>query len=160
MMIVILDNIRSVANVGSVFRTADALDVERIYLTGITPAPVDVFGKIRPEMTKVSLGSESHVPWEKKISALKVIAALASNGYRVLAVEQSARSVPYYRVRIGKNSAKVAIVLGSETKGLSSRMLACADGILEIPMRGIKESLNVSVAFGIVAFHLIYGGKR
>ncbi len=157
-MVAILDNLRSLANVGSVFRTADALGVERIYLTGITPAPVDVFGKIRPEIAKVSLGAESHVPWEKKRSLAEVTAALKREGYRVLAIEQSSRSVPYYRVR--KGYEKVALVLGSETRGLPPRILAMVDGILEIPMRGIKESLNVSVAFGVVAFHLTYGDGR
>lgn len=144
---------------GSVFRTADALGVTRIYLTGITPAPIDVFGNVRQEIGKVSLGAESHVPWEKNASAAKLVTALKNETYRVLAIEQSASSLPYYRVHIDKNAEKVALILGSETKGLSPRILKKVDGVLEIPMRGIKESLNVAIAFGIVGFHLLYGRR-
>lgn len=157
-MIVILDNIRSIENVGSIFRTADALGVERIVLTGITPSPLDVFGNVRKDFAKVSLGSETHLEWQEKQSLGKLIGALQKEGYTVLAVEQAKHSVPYYSVSGGKG--KIALILGSETKGLSPAILKKVGGVLEIPMRGIKESLNVAVSFGIVGFHLLYGKKK
>lgn len=155
-MVIILDNIRSAANVGSIFRTADALGASRIFLAGITPEPVDRFGNVRSDIKKVSLGSEEQVPWEKIGTSGKTIKKLKKDGFRILAVEQSKNSVPYYRIGAGKKFEKIALVLGSETSGLSESILSKADGILEIPMRGMKESLNVAVAFGIVGFHLRY----
>lgn len=166
-MIVILHNIRSLYNVGSIFRTADAAGVEKIYLCGITPAPVDVFNKPRPQLTKVSLGAERYVKWDASArsarATLKLLESLKKQGYKILAIEQSKKSVPYYNykikgkggVMINHNTSKIALVLGNEIKGLPASILNRADKILEIPMRGRKESLNVGVAFGIVVFHLI-----
>ena len=179
-MIVILHNIRSLHNVGSIFRTADAAGVEKIYLCGITPAPVDIFGKPRQQLTKVSLGAEKYVRWERIKSTTKLIDKLRQDGYKIFCVEQSKKSIPYYRLSKQLSYAddrqrrivnrKIALVLGNEIKGLPASILKRADKILEIPMqeamvrqahhprhlgRG-KESLNVAVAFGIVAFHLIH----
>ncbi len=161
-MIVILHNIRSTHNVGSIFRTADAAGCEKIYLCGITPAPRDRFGRINEKIAKVALGAENWVKWEKVSQTTRLIDKIRKDGYKIFAVEQSKKSVPYYKVKIknlpvgeaGKNS-KVALVLGAEVDGLPSAILRRADKILEIPMRGKKESLNVAVAFGIVAFNLI-----
>ncbi|MDP3015162.1 MAG: TrmH family RNA methyltransferase [bacterium] len=165
-MIALLYNIRSLHNVGSIFRTADAVGVEKIYLTGITPAPVDIFGKPRQQLTKVSLGAEKYVKWEKVGSAhspqsiSKLIEKLKEQDYKIFCVEQNKKSIPYYKVKI-KNAMtrhsvlKIALVLGNEIKGLPASILKRSDKILEIPMRGKKESLNVAVAFGIIAFHLI-----
>jgi 23S rRNA (guanosine2251-2'-O)-methyltransferase len=152
-MITVLDNIRSIHNVGSIFRTADALGIEKIYLCGITPSPTDKFGKLRPQFGKVSLGAEKSIKWEKSNAAREVINQLKNNGYKIFAVEQDKKAVPYYKVN--KNN-KVALVLGNEIKGLSKSVLTLADKILEIPMTGAKESLNVAIAFGIVAFSLKY----
>ena len=154
---VVLHNVRSLHNVGSIFRTADGAGVKKIFLCGITPAPVDSFGKVRPQFAKVSLGAERYVKWEKAYAAGKTIKALKSEGYKIFAVEQNKKSVPYYRVK-GQVSGvkKVALVLGNEVRGLPPSILKLADEILEIPMRGKKESLNVAVAFGIVAYHLSF----
>lgn len=153
-MIVILHNIRSLYNVGSVFRTADAAGVEKIYLCGITPTPIDIFGKPRPQLTKVSLGAERYVKWEKIKATSKLIDRLKKDGYKIFVIEQSKKSTPYYKLQIKNPKQKTALVLGNEIKGLPTSVLKRADKILEIPMKGKKESLNVSVAFGIVIFHL------
>jgi len=177
-IIVILHNIRSLHNVGSIFRTADAVGCKKIYLCGITPSPIDRFGKYRQQLTKVSLGAEKSVAWEKVGSTTKLIDKLrrsekvGAGGYKIFAVEQSKKSIPYYRVKRQASSVKkIALVLGNEIKGLPSLILKRADKILEIPMKGAmvrqahhprhsgrgKESLNVAVAFGIVAFNLVFG---
>lgn len=161
-MIVILHNIRSLYNVGSIFRTADAVGIEKIYLCGITPGPVDKFGRLSSQLAKVSLGAEKYVEWDGSArspqATARLIDKLKSDGYKIFAIEQSKKSVPYYKVKcqaLDVRCQKVALVLGGEIKGLSSTILKKSDKILEIPMKGKKESLNVAVAFGIVAFHLI-----
>ena len=166
-MVVILHNIRSLHNVGSIFRTADAVGVRKIYLCGITPAPVDTLGKPRPQLTKVSLGAEKTVEWEYVKLASALVGRLKKDGYKILAVEQDKKSISYRKMKIGARE-KVALILGSEVRGLPASILKRADKILEIPMAGAmvrqahhprrtrrgKESLNVAVAFGIVAFGL------
>jgi len=154
-MILILHNIRSLYNVGSIFRTADASGIEKIYLCGITPKPVDVFGRPREQLTKVSLGAEKYVEWEHYKSTTRLIDKLRRDGYKIFAIEQSKKSIPYYKLRTTNYKQKIVLALGNEVKGLPPSILKKANKILEIPMRGKKESLNVSVAFGIVAFHLI-----
>ena len=146
---IILHNIRSVHNVGSIFRTADAVGVSKVYLTGFTPTPVDRFGRTRKDMAKVSLGAEKTVPWEycKRIDAL--LERLKKERVWRVAVEQAESSVDYRRVRTKK---KTAFLFGNEVTGLSHAVLARVDSIVEIPMRGVKESLNVSVAVGIMLF--------
>lgn len=157
-MIVILHNVRSLHNVGSIFRTADAVGVEKIYLTGITPKPVDRLGKPRPQLTKVALGAEKTVPWEYIKQAAPLIKKLQREKYKILAVEQSARSIPYFKLpKYYIQNSKFCLVLGNEVRGLSESILKRADKVLEIPMAGRKESLNVAVAFGIVIFNLICG---
>ena len=166
---VIAHDIRSVHNVGSIFRTADAAGVEKIFLCGITPAPLDRFKEVRADFAKVALGAEKYIPWESAKTTLEVIKRLKKDGYRIFALEQSKRSVPYYKeaARLARaprhstnaDGARVAIILGNEVKGLPPTILRAADGILEIPMMGKKESLNVAVAFGIVAFGLRFGGN-
>lgn len=154
-MIAILHNIRSLHNVGSIFRTAEGAGVEKIYLCGITPAPLDRFGKLRSQLTKVSLGAEKNVEWEKCDQAWRLIDELKEEGFKVFAVEQNKKSIPYYKFKIPNNKKKkIALVVGHEVKGLPDSILKRCDKILEIPMSGKKESLNVTVAFGIVAYHL------
>ena len=155
-MIVILHNIRSLYNVGAIFRTADAADIKKIYLGGITPTPLDRFGRVRSQVAKVALGAERTVPWEKVIQLGRLLDQLKRDGYKILAVEQAKSSIPYYRVKLKKTALnKTALVLGNEVRGLPSSILNKADKILEIPMRGKKESLNVATTFAIVVFHLI-----
>ena len=151
---VVLHNIRSAHNVGSIFRTADAAGVEKIFLCGITPAPFDRLKSIRPDFAKVSLGAERSVEWESVKTTAQAIKRLKAEGYAVFAVEQSKRSVPYYGASFDPD-AKIALVLGNEVKGLPPSIIGSADQVLEIPMYGKKESLNVAVAFGIVAFGLL-----
>lgn len=172
-MIIILHNIRSLHNVGSIFRTADAAGVEKIYLCGVTPAPIDSFGRPRQQLTKVSLGAEKYIGWEEVKSTTKLIDKLKKEKYKIFAIEQSKKSIPYCKVKNSSTSPKgsrrkIALVLGNEVSGLPASILKRADKILEIPMRGVmvrqahhprrtghgKESLNVAVAFGIVVFKL------
>jgi len=163
-MIAVLYNIRSLHNVGSIFRTADAAGFEKIYLCGITPTPIDAFGRPIQSLVKVSLGAEKYVEWEKVGPAKSLLASrttakllenLKKDGFRILAIEQSKNSIPYFKYQSRKQEKKLALIAGNEIKGLPVSILKRADKILEIPMLGKKESLNVSVAFGIVAFSLI-----
>lgn len=153
-MIAILQNVRSLHNVGSIFRTADAAGVAKLYLCGITPAPVDRFGKIRPQVAKVALGAETSVPWEKVASTARLIDQLKKDRYQIFAIEQSKKSVPYFRLKTMSSKQKIALIVGNEVKGLPKPILKKSDTILEIPMHGKKESLNVAVAFGIVVFSI------
>ena len=154
-LIIILHNIRSLYNVGSIFRTADAVGAEKIYLTGITPEPIDVLGRWRQRLTKVSLGAEKSLAWEKQTSLTRVIKRLGTEGFNVIALEQSPRSKsPKTIIKSLKKSSKIALIAGSETKGLAPGILKVVDYILELPMAGQKESLNVAVALGVAAYLL------
>ncbi len=154
-LVAVLHSVRSVHNVGSIFRTADAAGVAKLFLCGVTPSPVDRFGGLRPQFAKVALGAERSVAWERAPAAGKVLQKLRRDGYRIYAVEQCARAKPYHRVRPHQGS-RIAIVVGNEVHGLPKSIIGLSDTVLEIPMRGKKESLNVSVAFGIVAYRLRY----
>ncbi len=149
--VVILDSIRSAHNVGSIFRTSDGAGVAHIYVCGYTPAPIDRFGRAVPEIKKTSLGASETVPW-KAVSDRDVhglAATLRAEGYTIVAVEQTEASVLLSDFVVPE---KVAYVLGNEIDGVSAAWLAVADTVLEIPMQGMKESLNVSVCAGIVLF--------
>ena len=150
---VVLYNIRSLHNVGSIFRTADAAGVEKVFLTGTTPTPTDRLGKKRPQITKVALGAENNVSWEKAEALNPLIRLLKKDGWKIVAVEQSKLSRPYHLFS-RHQSGKIILIFGSETRGLTTSKLKLADVILEIPMCGRKESLNVSVAAGIVLYRL------
>jgi len=152
---VILHNVRSLHNVGSIFRTADAAGVKEIYLCGFTPSPEGRFKKIRPQIAKTALGAEGFVHWEKVPKINLLIRRLKEEGYTVLAVEQAKKSLPYCAFK-PKRGAKIALILGNEVHGIPPAVLKEADHILEIPMRGKKESLNVSVAAGVILFGLLY----
>jgi len=158
---VILSDIRSVHNVGSIFRTADAAGVEKIYCCGYTPTPLDRFGRVRQDFAKVSLGAEASVAWEYIESAVEAIKKLKDNDWKIFAVEQAKNSIPYDRIpKLKLGGGKVALMMGNEVGGIPAAILKKCDAILEIPMRGKKESLNVSVAFGIVAFALVSGSRQ
>lgn len=168
-IVVVLCNIRSVHNVGSIFRTADAAGISKIYLCGITPTPIDRFGRPRSDFTKVSLGAERSVPWEYARAAAPLLKRLRREGYRIFTVEQSPGAVPYDKKPKTKDRKPIALVMGNEVRGLPPSIIKLADKVLEIPMRGAlvrharhprhtgrgKESLNVAVAFGIVAYHFL-----
>lgn len=150
--VAVLHNIRSLHNVGSIFRTADGAGMRKIYLCGITPAPVDSFGRPIPQLVKTSLGAEKYVEWEKVSSSAKLIGKLKKEGYEIIAVEQDKKSAPLDKFKAGKK--KICLIMGNEVSGLPKPVLKLADRILEIPMLGKKESLNVSVAFGIAAYRI------
>lgn len=145
-LIVILDNIRSIYNVGSVFRTADAFRLEKIYLCGITSVPP------HPEIHKTALGAEESVDWEYASSTLEIVDRLKQEGYRVYAVEQAEGSTMLNDFHPADD--KLAIVMGNEVKGVQQEVINRADGCLEIPQYGTKHSLNVSVTTGIVIWDL------
>lgn len=152
-LIGILLDIRSLHNVGSMFRTADGAGVEQLYLCGITPQPFDRFGRLQKEFTKTALGSEKSVEWKYIKSVTRVIKKLKKDGYVVCGIEQSEISIPYDQFK-KQGYRKIAFIVGNEVSGISPRILKQCDKILEIPMKGEKESLNVSVAFGIIAYEL------
>lgn len=148
----VLHDIRSVHNTGSIFRTADAVGVSKIYLTGYTPAPVDRFGRARKDFAKVSLGAEKSVVWEKREDIRLLLVELKRTGYQIVAVEQSPRAVDYKTVSLSERSV---IILGNEIEGIAGDILAQTDIVAEIPMHGEKESLNVSVSAGIALFRML-----
>lgn len=152
-MELILYNIRSRFNVGAIFRTADGAGVNKIYLCGITPCPP------HPEIDKVSLGAEKFIPFEHHKQTIRLLKKLKKEKYKLIALEQSKKSVPYYDSSVKKDvslkNKKCALILGSEVRGLLKKILTLADEIVEIPMHGKKESLNVGIAAGIVLFDWI-----
>lgn len=157
-MLIILHNIRSKFNVGSIFRTADACGaVSKIYLCGYTPAPIDHRGKPNSGLLKVSLGAEKFIAWEQIKQTWRLLDRLKKQGYAIYGVELSESAVPYFEVKLpAKQRQKTVLVLGNEVKGLSPALLKRTDQLIEIPMYGQKESLNVAVAFGIVIYGLIH----
>lgn len=156
-LVAIIYDVRSIHNVGSIFRTADGAGFEKIYLCGITPSPLDRFKKVRSDFAKVALGAEKNVVWESIEDVGTLIKKLKKEGWKILALEQSKKSIPYYRISDNMGDIRhqrIALIVGNEVGGVSRIVLKLADVILEIPMRGKKESLNVSVAFGIAAYRL------
>jgi tRNA G18 (ribose-2'-O)-methylase SpoU len=182
-VIVVLDNVRSAHNVGSVFRTSDGAGVSRIILGGYTPAPIDRFGRAQPEIAKTSLGATKTIPWEHcgEEALLTRLAQYRDEGFALVAAEQHPNSVslhdftsyrsctlcrffcsiPFLKKilqslalcpRHNSPPAKVCYIFGNEIDGVRPELLTVADTILEIPLHGHKESLNVAVAAGIVLF--------
>ncbi len=150
MKYIILEDIRSAYNVGAIFRTADAAGVAKVFLVGYTPAPVDRFGRPQAEIKKTSLSASETMLWEKVESMSELIARLKSESVTVVAVELADGSVPLKEFIEPEN---VAYIVGNEVDGVTKETLAQADVILELPMLGKKESLNVSVTAGIVLYH-------
>lgn len=146
---VLLHNIRSAHNVGSIFRTSDAAGISQVYLTGYTPTPTDRFGRVQKDIAKTALGAHLDVPWAYHTNPARLIARLKREGKHVVGVEQDARAHDY---RALAHRGPIVFVLGNEVRGLSPTLRAACDEIVEIPMHGKKESLNVSVAAGIVLF--------
>ena len=149
---VLLHNIRSAHNVGAIFRTADAAGVTKIYLSGYTPTPIDRFGRPRKEIEKTALGGEFSVRWEYAKAPALVISKLKKSGWHIVGVEQDERAIDY---RTFKTDKPTLIILGNEVKGISKRLRDRCNTLVEIPMHGTKESLNVSVAAGIILFSLL-----
>jgi len=148
-----LHNIRSVHNVGSMFRTADAAGISKIILSGYTPTPLDRFNLPRKDFSKVSLGAEKTIPWVQTKTFNQAVTLLKKEGYFIAAIEQDSHSTPLFDFVVPKDRP-LAIVMGNEVRGISKQSLKLCDAVLEIPMKGKKESLNVSVSAGIAMFHL------
>jgi len=147
----VLHNIRSIHNVASIFRTADGAQVAKIYLCGITPTPLDRFKKVRTAFEKVSLGAEKTIPWEHNSSTKEILAKLKEENFYIVALEQAPKARLYTKSFSHK---KIALIVGNEVEGIKKETLALADEVIEIPMYGKKESLNVSVAFGIAIYQI------
>ena len=150
--ILILPDIRSAINIGAIFRTADAVGISKIYLTGYSPRPTDKFGRIQKDIAKSALGAETWVPWEYKKTLIPLLGILKKDGYKIIAIEQDERSIDYRKIKINQ---KVAIIMGPEVTGLDKKILDKCDIIAQIPMYGKKESLNVSVACGVALFRIL-----
>lgn len=146
-LVVVLDDIRSLHNIGSVFRTSDAFCIESIYLCGITATPP------HPEMHKTALGAEFTVDWKYVENTVDAVVELRKEGYVVYAVEQAEGSVMLNELLLDRNK-KYAIVMGNEVRGVKQEVIDHSEGCIEIPQYGTKHSLNVSVTAGIVIWDL------
>ncbi len=146
-LIIVLDDIRSLHNIGSVFRTSDAFLVEKIYLCGITATPPN------KEIHKTALGATETVTWEYNKNILDTIQLLKADQIKVMAIEQVENAVYLNHFTPAKNE-KLALVFGNEVKGVAQEAVAMCDGVIEIPQLGTKHSLNISVSAGIVVWDL------
>ncbi|MEK7610250.1 MAG: TrmH family RNA methyltransferase [Patescibacteria group bacterium] len=145
----ILHNLRGAHNVGAIFRLADAIGAEKIFLTGYTPRPIDRYGRINKKVAKTALGAERLVTWSGLTRPGSLFATLRRDGYQLVALEQSARSVDYKKFL---PTERAALIIGNELRGVDPAILKQCDTIVEIPMRGGKESLNVVVATAVALF--------
>ncbi|MBN2158111.1 MAG: RNA methyltransferase [Spirochaetes bacterium] len=143
---VVCENIRSLYNVGSIFRTSDGAGIEKLYLCGYTGHPP------RPEISKTALDSSESVPWEYIPNQFEAVRMLRKRGYRIIALEHTSESMPYAEADY---AFPACLVLGNEVSGITDELLHLCDMAVDIPMRGVKQSLNVSVAYGIVVYHLV-----
>lgn len=143
-LVVVLDNIRSRENVGSIFRTADAAGVNKLYLCGITPIPP------HDKISKTALGAEDIMPWEYHKQTWRLVEDLRRNGYYIIALEKTKNSRNIFNLK--KKTSPLALIIGNEVRGLNRGLLKRADVVVAIPMHGRKESLNVAVAFGIAVY--------
>jgi len=148
---IILPDIRSSYNIGSIFRTADAVGVSKIFLAGYTPCPLDKFKRQNKEIAKTALGAEKTVEWKHVDDIFQLLETLKKSGFQIIAIEQSENSVDYKDVELKE---KNAFLFGSEIGGVSKQILEKCDVIAEIPMLGKKESLNVSVSVGVAMFRI------
>ncbi len=149
---VLLHNIRSAHNVGAIFRTADAAGVSKIYLTGYTPTPLDRFKRPQKEIAKTALGAENYVAWEYAQSPDACISHLRAQGFTIVGVEQDARAIDYRDFIV---QSPVLFIFGNEVRGMSPELRGKCDHLLQIPMRGQKESLNVATTAGIMLFQTL-----
>jgi tRNA G18 (ribose-2'-O)-methylase SpoU len=149
---VLLDNIRSAHNVGAIFRTADAVGISKINLCGITPTPLD-----NDELQKTALGAELSIPWEHHQNGYLFANDLKKQGYRLIALELHPSSIPLYDLNLhSMDHRPVVLIVGNERAGVDPGIIAFCDDVVSLPMLGEKRSLNVSVAFGVAAYHLVF----
>lgn len=147
-IIIVLENIRSAYNVGSVFRTADAFLIEAIYIIGYSAKPP------HKEIKKTALGAEETVEWKYFKTTAEAIDELKSKNYKVFAVEQAMNSIPLQQIEF-KNDEKPAVVFGNEVTGVEQSTIHLCDGCIEIPQLGMKHSLNIATAAGVVLWELV-----
>ena len=145
-LVVIVDNVRSLYNVGSIFRTSDGAMIEKLILAGYTPHPP------RKEIEKTALGSTKSVPWEYATHPAEAIQNLKERGYKICSLELTDKSIPYHDIEAA--NFPMCLVIGNEITGVSKEVIEMCDLAIEIPMYGIKQSLNVAVAYGIAVFEL------
>jgi len=145
MFYVVCDNIRSLENIGSIFRTADALGVDKIFLSGICGKPPHY------KISRTALGAEKNIEWEYQWQTWRIIDKLKKEKVNIVALEQTKESVPYTKF---KPKFPLALVIGNEVNGISKSILKKADNTIYLPMIGEKESLNVSVAFGVAGYYV------
>ncbi len=145
-VVAVLENVRSAYNVGSVFRTADAFLIEAVYLTGYTAKPP------HKEIKKTALGAEETVHWKHFPAASQAIQELHQNGYKVFAVEQVEHSVSLEKFDF---AGKIAVIFGNEVSGIEQSTIALCDGCIEIPQLGMKHSLNIATAAGVVLWEMV-----
>jgi len=154
-IIAVLENVRSAYNVGSVFRTADAFLIEAIYITGYTAKPP------HKEIKKTALGAEETVEWKHFPSAKEAVETLKQGGYKVFAIEQVENSISLEKFDA---AGKIAVIFGNEVSGVEQSTIALCDGTIEIPQLGMKHSLNIATAAGVVLWEIvrtrIYGINR
>lgn len=148
-IVVVLENVRSAYNVGSVFRTADAFLLEAIYICGYTAFPP------HKEIKKTALGAEETVTWKHFKNIADAVTELREAGYKIFAVEQTRDSIPLHD--FAANTGKMAVIFGNEVTGVEQQTIAQTDGVIEIPQLGMKHSLNISVAAGVVLWELVRG---
>lgn len=146
-LVIILDNIRSLNNIGSVFRTADAFAIEKIMLCGITAQPP------HREINKTALGATESVKWEYQATTLEAIQEIKKEGYKVAAIEQTENSTLLNEFK-PQTAQKMALIFGHEVKGVSQEAIDASDCVLEIPQQGTKHSLNISVSVGVVLWDI------
>lgn len=162
LLYIVMHNVRSCYNVGAIFRTADGAGVAKIYLCGITPVPSGQKQEAKSKdqgaaekIAKTALGAEKYVPWEYHRIIGPLINRLKKEHFKIIALEQHRQSLNLFKFRPAKTDSKIALIIGNEVTGIKTATLKKADLILEIPMRGQKESLNVSVAAGIAIYAIL-----
>lgn len=151
-VILVLHNIRSTHNVGSLFRSADGAGVAQIVFSGFTPDPVDRFGRPRGDIAKTALGAENTVPWTRVTDLYDFLKQKKKERFLISAIEQDKKSISYKKA---KKFKKQILILGNEVDGIEPELLSFVDQIIEIPMAGTKESLNVSIAGAVVIFEIL-----
>ncbi len=150
--ILVLHDIRSAQNVGAIFRTADACGISKIILSGYSPSPIDRFGRKRSDISKSALGAEDSIKWEFSENITETVKSLKEEGFKIISIEQSEKSIDYKDVKI---KDKNVFIIGNEVSGVQADLIEISDIIAEIKMLGSKESLNVSVATGVALFRIL-----
>jgi len=147
--VAVLDNIRSIYNVGSIFRTSDGFGIDKLFLCGITSTPANI------KFHKTSLGSESNLKWEYHNNCVLLCQSLIDEGYLLICLENDNSAIDINNFSLREDDKKVAVIVGNEKAGIDPEILTISHQAISIPMAGIKESFNVSVAFGIMLYHLM-----